>query len=429
MNLLRGGGGGGGGGAFSYDNGDEDEESQIKVYRPSELLERSREKTLNEMAAKSKRKPMRIWSDPEYTLIRKGAPLLEDPDDCLDVLQERTLVLFVHNDPDVVFAADPKRPKWKGTPLGDFFVFVLTFLPIGVFKMPPGSGYGEGQYYNPKQDHLAQIYKIRQKKDKPENNIVESRDGSQFPYWVDDWQHVKDNDKKHKDTNKKRKAEQQQKTTTPSSMINKSGKPLKEVQPLDTVVPVDYKHIFPLEGWMQSHATSKGANEKTVMRATMLKQNPAKELCKDISIFIQQLGQVEVGVVEPVTLKTIQKSAPVAVVVPKTPVQLPKPVQTTPPPIAPKKREREPEPPVAPVVQPTALKRVAFAPPIVEKPVELTPAYTMAKPAPVAQDISNVLRALKAKYVAEQYERGNPFEGMDPEEILSDFVKFALKKV
>jgi hypothetical protein len=81
--------------------------------------------------------------------------------------------------------------------------------------MHPSLGYREGQqFYNPKKEHLMIIYaKTRPLKDKPADGMIHSRiGGPSLPYWVDDYQHMKDKDVKHRlnDRNKKKLRMQEQ---------------------------------------------------------------------------------------------------------------------------------------------------------------------------------------------------------------------------
>lgn len=109
--------------------GEEEEE-----FSSSGSVPRKRKK----VAKGKKRQCRRKWTpDGEYTIVRTGPPLLyEDPDDCIADLTERSLTIFRHTDPTVVFGEDPERPLWKG-----------------VFRMAVG-GYGKDEYYDPKRTHL-----------------------------------------------------------------------------------------------------------------------------------------------------------------------------------------------------------------------------------------------------------------------------------
>jgi hypothetical protein len=87
----------------------------IKNYTAAEMLQKT-EASLEarRMPGSGKKKQTRIWrTRNEYVQIRSGPTLPSDPDDCVSSLQERTLTLFKHIDPNVVFASDPKRPLYK----------------------------------------------------------------------------------------------------------------------------------------------------------------------------------------------------------------------------------------------------------------------------------------------------------------------------
>lgn len=83
---------------------------------------------------RKKRTYRHVWCpDGEYAMVRSGPPLLyENPDDCIADLTERSLTIFKHTDPTVVFGEDPKRPLWKGKRIFSGKKIPLPFSKRGV---------------------------------------------------------------------------------------------------------------------------------------------------------------------------------------------------------------------------------------------------------------------------------------------------------
>jgi len=282
-----------------------EEPLHMNAYTCSELLQKTKKSEEKRKTRgggggghHNKLKPSRIWSpDGEYEIVRSGPTLLMDPDECKSTLQERTMTLFKHTNPEVKFGEDNRTPLWKG-----------------VFKMHPDLGYEEDQYYNPKQEHLRIMYTNaeRVKKNKPVNNLITRRDGGEpLPYWVDDWQHVKNNEQQHKQNSKKRKAQREaaeaaEAVSGPSSEAIKKAvsfrKPVVQPAPkrasrkdasqtMPTVIPTDDRYIFPLSGWMKSKTSTKGAPKLAVDHSSMLKQSPAIVLSKNIRVLAKEIGK------------------------------------------------------------------------------------------------------------------------------------------
>lgn len=269
-------------------------------------------------AAKQQRKAPRIWTTGgEYELFMRGPMLIVDPDSA-DQLQVRSLTLFRHTDPNVKFGQDPKRPLWKG-----------------VFRMSPELGYGEDQYYDPKQSHLHKVYATeRPKKTRPVDNMIPSRreGGEALPYWVDDWYHVKANEQRHKQNSKRKRlkklalengAHSQDdddednddddddndmmaddnggaKATMAAAPKKRRGRaPKTKDAPAtldETVIPADGVYIMPLDGWLQKQTASRTAEAAIVSLSTILKQGPAATLGKTLKRCISQMGRTPVGI-------------------------------------------------------------------------------------------------------------------------------------
>ncbi len=302
------------------DDGDQDDEIQMKVYTVGEALENTKRsidarKGGGGGGGGGKSAP-RVWEPQgEYELFRSGIPLLSDPDECISGLQERTLTLFKHTDPSVKFAEEPKRPLWKG-----------------VFTMGAGMGYEEGQYYDPKQTHLTQIYATEwPKKNKPADNMRERRDGGKTPYWIDAWQIMKNNEESHRRKNRRRKASDmahkpsaaaadeddvadERLPLLPKQQV-KGGKGRKAaaapggggedgdgiVDEKAPIVPPCEGFIFPVSGWMRDHISKRETAGPTVVANSMLRTSPATALIKKMPLFVAQLAKGEATVAPPAT--------------------------------------------------------------------------------------------------------------------------------
>jgi len=307
------------------DDDDKGEEKlHMKIVTCADLLESTITST-ERRAARKKVNQARIWKPSgEYTLVRSGYTLTENPDNCVSALQERTLFLFRHNDPETVkFGEDPRTPLWKG-----------------VLKIHADLGYKEGEYYDPKQTHFKKIYSQRPKKQKPIDNLVARRDGGEsLPYWVDDYYHMKQNEQQHKQSSKKRKLEreteevatvmkqEQEKSRIAVAASGGGGNAQLLVQaataasilPPDTstgdaskgpggrlkrrrrvakremqppIMETNDKFIFPLCGWMEKKANSKGAPNFPVNHSSMLKSSPATALKNGIVDLVSKMGKV-----------------------------------------------------------------------------------------------------------------------------------------
>lgn len=219
-----------------------------------------------------KRQCRRVWNpEGEYSLVRSGPPLLyEDPDECIAHLTEKSLTIFKHNDPTVVYGEDPDRPLWKG-----------------VFRMAVG-GYGKDEYYDPKRTHLKAIYSADfPKKNRPADNLQVTRDGvTELPYWVDEWHHAKLSEKGHKQKSKKKLQE-------------KSRIALAEQMRPDTptvLAPVE-NVVFPLAGWFKTNLSkkSKGLGEGQAHGFSYSLSLPADAAGKTVKLIpglVAQLGPV-----------------------------------------------------------------------------------------------------------------------------------------
>ena len=85
------------------EEGEEKEKLHMKAYTVSELLDKTKKSEKRRERA-GKLKPSRIWSpDGEYTVVRTGHTFIMDPDECKKTLQERSLTIFKHTNPDVKF--------------------------------------------------------------------------------------------------------------------------------------------------------------------------------------------------------------------------------------------------------------------------------------------------------------------------------------
>jgi hypothetical protein len=347
-----------------------------------------------------------------------------DPDDCMSTLQERSMTLFKvcflnlhhclasilyivfvthrrkHTAPDVEFAKDPKRPLYKG-----------------VFAM---ADYREGEYYNPKLEHLSAIYAAdRPKKNKPANNLIPQRtgEGEPFPYWVDDWQHSKNNDYRHKQNAKLRKAmEKEEKNEgdggggedeeVPAVAKKRGRAPMaaEEDPNTPTIVPTDGHFILPIGGWMKTATTAKGASLQAVSHSTLLRASPATAMGKSVKNYFAQMGT---GAAPPVVAEE-----PVAVVAPSE-----------------IKRVRF-EQPSAPIVeQPKATAVVPSPPP----PPPVPKPHVNGTAAPPQQSLTLMLRQAKTKFVGEKADEQPLFKAYlagtiehDPADLLSEFIRYAV---
>jgi hypothetical protein len=281
----------------------------------------------------------------------------------------------------------------------------------GVFKMSAELGYGEGEYYDPTQNHLKKIYAERAKKDQPPNNLIEQRAGGEpFPYWVDDWQHVKNNDQKHKQNSKNRKlaatlaatagtvqddapaaAATQKKRNRPTASAAAAAV-TKEDPSAPTVTPTDGRFIFPIGGWMKTAATAKGALQAVVAHSTMLRASPAGSLGKTIRSCFSQMA--EIG----------PNDIPV--------------VHEEPDGDEEEEKEAVPEPP----------KKAK----VVEAPKPVVVAVVQPPPHTNGQSLTLKLRQAKTRFIAEKASENAFFKAFlsgqsehDPEELLAEFVRYA----
>jgi len=242
------------------DDEDDEDEPKFKVYHTAtDLLRKTEESEARRKARgpKRKRKPPRVWSPGrDYEWVRDGIILAVDPESMLDKLDESHLTLFRHvdTDPPVRFAVDAKRPLWKG-----------------VFRMHGSMGYGPDQYYNPKKTQLKVLYAKRDKASQPADNTVVTRDGQRLPYWVDDWQWVKDSDRVHKQTSRMRKVTQ------------------KNV----LVAATEAAPLMPISGWMQAYVGTKQARSQLVSPSGVLKPSPASALAGQGAMLIGQMRKSE----------------------------------------------------------------------------------------------------------------------------------------
>jgi hypothetical protein len=340
-----------------------------------------------------KKKPTRIWKTRgEYTMIRSGPPFPCDPEECLSTLQERSLTLFKHVDPNVEFAQDPKRPLYKG-----------------VFRMSKELGYADDEFYEPTQKQLGRVYADRFKKDQPTDNLVQQRAGGEpFPYWIDDWQHVKNNDQKHKQNSKNRKmatvpvaddlaeaaaaAAEDKPAAAPSKKRGRAPAAVaqEDASGMPTVAPCDGRLIFPISGWMKTATTTKGAAQATVTHSTMLRASPAASLAKSIKAFFHQMGDGSAAVVE-----------------------------------KDKEEEEEPEPePVVAAPPPPPLKKTKVV------AVAVVPEQHVNGN---GSSLTLKLRQAKAKFIAEKANENALFKAFlsgeiehDPDELLGDFVRYVI---
>jgi hypothetical protein len=204
--------------------GGDGEDVEIRVYHTTKDVLRFQEdqelrKKIKGRVAKRKLKSARVWTpNNQYELVRRGVPLLQDPDAVGKSLCEANFFYFRHvpvdEGRDVEFASDPQRPLWKG-----------------VFKVPEICGCGPDEYWNPTQANYKVIYGPRineedgtkdpgrDKPNQPEDNMVVMRDGTKLPYWVDEWQRHKDNDQEHKMASRQKKDAQRKVVLPPGPAI------------------------------------------------------------------------------------------------------------------------------------------------------------------------------------------------------------------
>jgi hypothetical protein len=184
--------------------------------------EATRKKLLKVRSAKRKPKSARVWKpNGQYKLVRRGRPLIHDPDAMGKDLCEENFYYFEHvaleDGRHVEFAADPNRPLWKG-----------------VFKVPVEYGCGADEYWNPTQSNYKVIYGPREvvdengdasrvsgrdKAGQPDDNMLVLRDGTALPYWVDEWQRYKDNDTEHKMASRQKKEARRRAVLGPGPVI------------------------------------------------------------------------------------------------------------------------------------------------------------------------------------------------------------------
>lgn len=286
----------------------------MSLYRKPALLARtllSYEERGLPMPKKQTVSRMRIWTPGEnYEMIRSGIPLPEMPDKCEDQLSERCLFLFQNRDENAIFGSK-ENPKWKG-----------------VFRIAPGFGYKDGEYYDPTLKHLSKCYKKRTGKGLPKNNMYvdpERQGADPEPYWVDDFYRSREMDKHHKHTSKTKKAAQElekmmaenggsmameatqvdqtennnkkKRGRTASSSGGGQGSSLangglsmvKLNESAPTVIPEDGVFFFRPSGWMRKYMSEKGGDMQIVCPATALKASPAAVLAKNVHIFLGQM--------------------------------------------------------------------------------------------------------------------------------------------
>ncbi len=360
------------------DDGKEDGEEDIayKVYHSHkelmEITERAedaqKKRKRKAGGAPRKRKPARAWQPKgDYRLERDGVPILGDPDGMLSDLSERHLVIFKHvpTDPPVRYAKDQKRPLWKG-----------------VFKMHPSMGYGDDQYYNPKQNQLKVIYASRDKAGQPKDNLIVGRDGSTLPYWVDDWQWVKDSDRKYKENSRMKKQKER-------------------ASAAEAALPSVSEHgtLLPLVGWFAAYATNKKKDVHALSPSGVLRKDPAKAL-------LGTAGSDLLAAMQPT-------SAPAPLLPPKDKEELYEDAAADPNPVAEEKPAKR------------AKKAVSFAPAAVTLQVVPVKAAAPLPSAPGAKP----LRLLKVQFLAQQMQLGEAgvckdWFSADPDELLTAFVKY-----
>jgi len=232
-----------------------------KMHTPREIMRFQEEQDLRKKLKarmgmkKGKGKGARIWTAKgQYELVRRGIPLLEEPDACKD-LSEANFFYFKHvaldDGREVEFAADPHRPLWKA-----------------VFQVPPNCGCGPDEYWNPTQSNFKTVYGPtinedgtknpgRDKPNQPADNMVKLRDGTRLPYWVDEWQRHKDNDQEYKAASRQKK-DAQRRALLPAGPV-----------------------IRPLQGAMLAHVNGKQPqhgifNDSGFLRASLANQMVAR---------------------------------------------------------------------------------------------------------------------------------------------------------
>lgn len=243
-----------------------------------------------ESKPRAPKKLKHTWkNDGEYELIRPGVVLKAHPDEYGEQLQERTMAIFKNKDPSVTLCGDPDRPLWRG-----------------VFVMAPEFGYGEDEYYNPKQSHYKIMYRPHAKGGLPKDNLVEPpkktdgendeeaeaaapadnlvhlRTGVKLPYWVDAYYRLKQSETRSRQLDRKRKDE----TGTAGTGKKKKGvggaSSKKRERVGDPVVAIDNVYIFSLSPAAEEH--EEGDKKGTVtFTSCMLKSNPSERLNTELS--------------------------------------------------------------------------------------------------------------------------------------------------
>ncbi len=262
------------------------------------------------------------------------------------------------------------------------------------------------RYYKPTQEQLGRVYMTRPKSDQPDDNTLHTRDGLELPYWVDDWQLSKDNDKRHKD-NSRKKMEGTKKAMLPAGPA-----------------------VRPLQGAMLTYTSTKQQKAQLLSGTSMLKPSPANGLASTASALIRSMR------------RPTQKTAPVREIAAPAPA----PVYETIAALAP---VPDPDPVSDPVPIPVAaaaasipkprpLKRPAVAlvdsapaPAPVPKtatrvPVPVAAAAQVAAVAAAAPELpsSEPMHPIARLGHGFLYERYDAVKDFAPEAILAEFVGF-----
>lgn len=370
-----------------------------------------------ETKPRAPKKLKHTWkNDGEYELVRPGVVLKAHPDEYGEQLQERTMAIFKNKDPAVTLCGDPDRPLWRG-----------------VFVMAPEFGYGEDEYYNPKQSHYKIMYRAHAKGGLPNDNLVENKDpvqadedapsppadnlvhlrtGVKLPYWVDAYYRLKQSETRSRQLDRKRKDE----TTKAGAGKKKKGaggaSSKKRERVGDPVVPVDNVYIFSLSPAAEEH--EEGDKKGTVtFTSCMLKSNPSERLNAELSDIFAVLDGGKDAQLRPIIPLSAATSGA------KSASKKKKKVVTFDPAI----------PVVAAAIPHPPVVVVAAVPP----PPPLT------QPSTAPQVDLMYLKRRRGEYNAHQiaqYDAGNRIgtyqlmmsAGLDPDDVLIDFCKFLCAK-
>ena len=298
--------------------------------------------------------------------------------------------------------------------------------------MDPALGYGEDEYYNPKQTHYKIMYRGRAKGGLPEDNLVDpdkddapppadnlihTRTGEKLPYWVDAYYRLKQSETRSMQPERKRKAETGSKGNGKKKKGPAGGgaSSKKRERVGDPIVSIDNVYIFSLSPAAEEHEEGEKKGTVTVT-SCMLKSNPSEKLNTDLSDIFAVLDGGKDAQIRPIMpLSTVASGT-------KT---------------APKKK-----------------KVVTFEPAVVVSavapaPVPLVPSVVFAPSVPISpQPVSSAaapqidlmyLKRRRGEYNAHQiaqYDAGNRNgtyqlmmnAGLDPDDVLIDFCKFLCAK-